>query len=88
LDFEKINKDWYIYFNDKQTKEWFCETYINIDYLRDIYLKSLEGYEYLKNIFGKSVFKIIILYQDKQELKTIVNKLINIKLIRESNNEN
>jgi len=81
LDFDKFDKNWYIYFNDKETSEWFYKTHINTDYLKDIYNDSPEGYEWLKENWGKGIFKIVIYYLDKQELKTIVNKIINIELI-------
>jgi len=41
-----------------------------------------EGYQYLKNNWGKGIFKIPVYYSDKQELKTVVNRLINVGLKR------
>jgi len=82
LDFNKLDKDYYIYFNDKETGEWFYETYINIRWLDEIYNDSPEGYQWLKDNWRKGVFKLDIHYPDKQELKTIVNKVVNVELIR------
>ena len=84
LDFDKLDKDWFIHFNDKQTEEWFRKTFINSEWLcvDEIQEESSEGYEYLKKNWGKDIFRIAVCYPDKQELKTIVNKVINIKLIR------
>jgi len=81
LDFDQINKKCFIYFYKNEIEEWFYKTYINTDWLNDIYNDSLEGYEWLKQNWGKSVFKILADYQDKQEFKTIVNKVINSQLI-------
>jgi len=82
LDFDKLDKDWAIVFNNKKTEEWFSKTYINTDYLKDVYNNSPDGYGYLKNNWGKGIFKILVHYPDKQELKTIVNKIINVRLAR------
>jgi len=88
LDFDKLDKDFYIFFNDKKTGKWFKKTYISNYDLSEIYKYSPLGYEYLKNNWCKGIFKTEILYPDKQELKTIINKVINIELIRGQNNEN
>jgi len=88
LSFDKLNKHFDIYFNDKKTEEWFLKTHISNYDLSEIYKYSPLGYEYLKNNWCKGVFKTEILYPDKQELKTIINKVINIELIRGQNNEN
>jgi len=82
LDFDKLDKNYSIHFYKLEITIWFCKTYISSCFFNDIYKHSLEGYEWLKQNFGKSVFKIRINYSDKQELKTIINKIINIKLIR------
>jgi len=83
LDFDKFNKDDnFIYFNDEKTEEWFKETYINSDYLEYVYKKSPEGHQYLKEHWGKGIFRLFICYTDKQELKIIVNKIINVRLMR------
>jgi len=83
LDFDKLYKSEWIYFNNEETEEWFHKTYINNDLLDNIHRNSPKGYEWLKNNWSKSVFKLYyVYYSDKQELKTIVNKVINIKLIR------
>jgi len=87
LDFDKLDKDYYIFFNDKKTEEWFHKAYIQIFHLKTIYHQSLEGYQWLKDNWGNGMFKIAVCYQDKQKIKTIVNKIINIELIRK-NNEN
>jgi len=89
LDFDKLDKTMYIYiyFNNKKTEDWFKNIYIDNRWLDEIYKKSPLGYEWLKDNWGNGMFKIVICYQDKQELKIIVNKLINIELIRK-NNEN
>jgi len=84
LDFDKLDKSWRISFNDCEIETWFRKTHINSDYLVHIYYYSPEGYEYLKNNWGKNIFSMNINYQYKQELKTIVNKVINTKLIRGS----
>jgi len=82
LDFEKLNKDIIIYLNNEKTKNWFKKTYIDRRYLEIIYNESPLGYEWLKDNWGKNVFQIDIYYLNKQELKTIVNRVINIELIR------
>jgi len=82
LDFEELDKDFYIYFNNKQTETLFHKTYkTNHCQLYNIYENSPLGYEWLKNNWGKSVFFIICYYPDKKELKTIINKVINIELL-------
>jgi len=87
LDFNKLGKKMYIYifFNNEEIGEWFYKTHINSDWLDKIYKKSPLGYEYLKNNWGKGVFRIPVLYPDKQKFKTIINKVINIELIRGQN---
>jgi len=82
LDFDKLYKNKHVYFENHETSEWFHETYTNSHYLEYVYKKSPEGYEWLKENWGNGVFKSHIYYADKQELKTIVNKIINIKLIK------
>jgi len=79
LDFDKLYKYHYIRFTDNEIERWFCKTYINSNYLKDVYNDSQEGYEWLKQNWGKGVFKIFINYPNKQEFKTIVNKLVNIE---------
>jgi len=86
LDFETIKKNQWIYFNDKKTEEWFKFTFTTfisyLPYLKEgIDTHSPEGYQWLKNNFGKGVFKMFVFYSDKQELKTIVNRLINTILL-------
>jgi len=73
LNFDKLNKDCDILFCFKHyaIEQWFEETYEN----------SQKGNEWLKENWGKGVFKLDVYYPDKQELKTIVNKVINIKLL-------
>jgi len=89
LDFDKLKYAWLncIFFKNTKTRKLFYEkynkgnklTYINL-WLSEIYENSPEGYEYLKNNWGKNIFKIHVHYPDEQELKTIVNKVINIHL--------
>jgi len=81
LDFDKLYKSKYIYFTDLEIKQRFKRKYIEKDWLEDIYNQSPEGYQWLKNNWGENVFRMNIHYSDKQELKTIVNKIINVKLI-------
>ena len=83
LDFDKLDKSWNILFNNKETKKLFRKIYIDEDWLKGIYNHSPKGYLYLKENWGKDIFRIAVCYPDKQELKTIVNKVINIKLIKE-----
>jgi len=80
LDFEKLCKDELIFFNNKETKKTFYETYIDNRWLEDIYNNSPLGYEYLQNNWGKGVFRLYVFYPDKQELKTVVNRIINVGL--------
>jgi len=81
LDFDKFNKnDNSIYFKNKKTEDWFYKKHIHHDWLEDIYDQSPEGYQYLKENWGNGFFKITVFYSDKQELKTIANKVINIEL--------
>jgi len=89
LDFDKLNKHSYIIFNSQNAEEWFCETYINRCHLKEIYNNSPDGYQWLKNNWGNGRFRISVFYEDKQELKTIINRFINIELIRkDTNSEN
>jgi len=82
LDFEKIDRDCFIFFDNKEIETLIHKTYINSNYLEDICNSSPEGCEWLKENWGKGKFKIGIWYPDKQEFKTIVNRVINIELIR------
>jgi len=88
LDFEKLDKNEWISFNNNETRLWFYKIYIESDLLKNIYNNSFLGYEYLKNNWGKGDFNLTVYYSDKQKLKTIVNKVINIELKRKNNNEN
>jgi len=88
LNLEKIKNTNVIRFKNKITKIWFHETYVNYYCLDEIHCHSKKGYKWLKNNWGKGIFKIAIYYSDKQELKTIVNRLINVKLIRNEKYEN
>jgi len=81
LDFDKLDKIHFIYFNNKKTQEWFHKTYIDSYALDQIHNQSPEGYAWLNENWGKGVFKLYIYYSDKQEFKTIINKVINIELI-------
>ena len=81
LDFDKLNKKRCIYFKNENTKKWFYKTYTDINYLEHIYKYSPEGYRWLKENYGKGVFRLFVWYIDKEELKTVVNKVINIELI-------
>jgi len=80
LDFDKLDKIRMIYFNDKKTEKWFLKTYINDINLETICNKSPEGYEWLKEHWGNGVFKLYVCYLDKQEFKTVINKIINVEL--------
>jgi len=82
LGFDKIDKYWPIHFSNKETKEWFYKIYTDTNYLEDVYKESPLGYEWLSENWGKDIFNLIIWYSDKQEFKTIVNKIINVELIR------
>jgi len=82
LDFDKLKKTILINFNNEEIKEWFSKTFINSDYLEGIYTESPEGYKWLKDNWGNGIFKITVNYSDKQEYKTIINRVINIELIR------
>jgi len=77
LNFDKLDKDEWIQFNNKEVGEWFRKTYVNNYCLEYIYENSPLGYEWLKSNWDKGVFEVPIYYSDKQELKTIVNKIIN-----------
>jgi len=80
LDFEKLDSFCNIYFNNGVIEEQFYKTYINNNWLYDIYNQSSLGYKYLKINWGKGIFRIRCYYPDKQEFKIIVNKVINIEL--------
>jgi len=88
LNFDKLNKHFLISFIDKKTKNDFYKKYTDAKTLISIYSNHPEGYEWLKNNWGKDVFRIGIYYSDKQELKTIVNRVINVELKRSMTNEN
>jgi len=79
LDFEKIYQYHVIYFFNSKKKQWFHETYINSNHLDRIYSQSPEGYQYLKDNWGKHIFTASKRYKSKQELKTVVNKVINVE---------
>ena len=82
LDFDKLDKNMKVYFCDKTIEKLFYETYIYSNWLNVIYNQSPEGYEWLKENWGKNVFKVTVYNQDKQKLKNVVNKICNVKLIR------
>jgi len=77
LDFDKLDKNEWITFNNEKLKLYMKDSYL----LKSIYQNSPEKYKYLKDDWGKDSFRLHVYYLDKQELKTIVNKLINIELI-------
>jgi len=83
LDFDKLDQEWSISFNNKEVGKWFSETYINIRWLGVINLHSPEGYKWLRDNWGKCLFWVFVYYNNKQELKTIINRVINIKLINQ-----
>jgi len=85
LDFDKIYKKTNIYFINIDTSEYFYKNYISNDIINNIYNSSPEGYEWLKDNWGNGVFKLYIYYPDKQKLKTIVNKVINIAFLQGNN---
>jgi len=64
------------------------EELCNTVYRKHLYLDHIEdlsprGYRWLKRNWGKGKFKLNnIFYLDKQELKTIVNRVINVELKR------
>jgi len=81
LDFNQLDKSYFI-FNNCEIKFMFYRKYMKSDFIFEVQQQCPEGYEYLKNNWGKGVFSTSIFYQNKQELKTIVNKIINVELIR------
>jgi len=87
LGFDKLYKDCDILFNNKEVGKWFRKTYINDIKLEIIYSNSLLGYQWLKENWGKGILKTLVDYQNKQELKSIVNRVINTKLRIKNNNE-
>jgi len=90
LEFDKFDQnDNYICFNNKETEEWFYKTYLNNSYSKElkyisyIYDQFPEGYQWLKDNFGKNIFTFQFKsYKDKQALKKVVNKIINVDLIK------
>jgi len=82
LYFGELSQDCYIIFNNRKTEKWFKKTYINSIYLESIYYKSFKGYEWLEQNWSNGFYRLFVNYTDKQELKTIVNKVINVELIR------
>jgi len=90
LNFDKI-KDSRIYFLDKEVEKRFYKTYGNEWWLHHIITHCLpEAYEWLKQNWGKNIFittshfKTMFYYNDKQELKTVINKVINVTLIKKN----
>jgi len=81
LDFNKLNKYCYAHFNNEVIAQWFEKTYIDNRWLEEICKESPLGYEYLKKNWSKGVFKVYVYYPDKQELKTIINRVINVSLL-------
>jgi len=84
LSFDKIEKSCYVHFNKYKTKTWFRTTFVNSEWLcaDEIQEESSEGYQWLEESFSKGIYKLYIYYSNKQEFKTIVNKVINIELKR------
>jgi len=75
LDFDKLNKSYNVFLeNDKiwQHKK------INHECLSTISKYFKDDYQLLKNNWGKGIFRVFIEYSDKQELKSIVNRVMNI----------
>ena len=80
LDFDKLDKNVHIWFNNKETSN-----HIDSDWLNNIYKK--QQYKYIKDNWGKGLFRINIYYLDKQGLKSIVNRIINVMLRHEKKHE-
>jgi len=80
LDFDKLNKQIFLFDNVK-TEQWFFNTFVNNICLQNMEELSQNKYQWLKQNFGKDIFKTSIDYKDKQELKTVINKHINIQLL-------
>jgi len=72
LDFDKLEKYLIVHFYDKNTEELFYKINKNLP----------DGYQWLKDNWGKNIYWLYIIYSDKQELKTIVNRVINVELKR------
>ena len=88
LIFNKLFKNYNVFFCDCDEELMFYNTYSRNSFLREIHKESPNGYQYLKDNWCKGVFRLDVFYQDKQELKTIINRVINVKLLRKYNNEN
>jgi len=81
LCFKKINKDSLLWFKSKDIKNDFMLRFkISTCWLKVIYSQCSIGYNWLNDNFGKNIFMTSIKYTDKQELKTVVNRVINIRL--------
>ena len=88
LDFEKLDKDSVSFCWDTTIKDLLKKQNINSLWLGEIYRDYPDGYRWVKKNFNKNIFKLWIYYIDKQELKTVVNKIINVELKGGNNNEN
>jgi len=83
LNMDTLYKGRYIIFANEEIAEWFHKTYGEYYWLDGIYKNSPDGYQWLKNHWCKGIFWFGFIHStDKQELKTIVNKVINITLRR------
>jgi len=74
LEFNKVINYTNIYMDNEEDLNYF-KNLINTD--KDIVINK-----YLKYNWGRGVFKIWVFYKDKEELKSVVNRIINIRLIR------
>jgi len=82
LKFDELNLPDRIRFIDTIMKNEFFNKYqITQDSFGKIDHEG-EGYEWLKNNFGNGIFRIAIFHKNKQELKTIVNKVVNMEFRR------
>jgi len=87
LDFDKLKLSFFrIHFNNEEIRKVFKENYVfdfgNDTINQEIYKNNKEINQWLKDNWCKNSFKLGIAYLDKQELKTVVNKIINVELIR------
>jgi len=82
LDFDKLDKTKsYLFTNDKKERKLFEKRYKVFNCWLYLCLITNDNGE-IRDNWGKGMFKIVIYYKNKQELKSIINKVVNIELMK------
>jgi len=85
---DKLDENYRIFIYDKEVKKWFSKLYTDGYWSDCVYFNSSEQHQQLKDCHykNKEIFLTGVVYFDKQKLKTIVNRIINIALKKIYNN--